>query len=88
MKAREYRRKLKEIEGWNDNNRDESYKHYQNSMKWRHEAAAYGSPLAKDEIQKEIDESKTLNGLFRKVYSDHVDFSTKSVLNFLEMVTP
>ena len=84
MKAREYRRKLKEVEGWNDDNNKARYRYWQDSMKWRHEAADHGSQLAKDEIQKELDESKTLNGIFRKVYSDHVGYSTKSVLNFLE----
>jgi hypothetical protein len=57
-------------------------------MRWRQEAASHGSQLAKDEIQKELDESKTLNGLFKRVYSDHVDHSTKSILDFLEMETP
>ena len=43
MKAREYRRKLKEVEGWNDDNNKARYRYWQDSMKWRHEAAAYGS---------------------------------------------
>jgi len=84
MKAREYRRKLKEVEGWNDNNNKARYRYWQDSMKWRHEAADHGSQLAKDEIQKELDESKTLNGIFSKVYSDHVDYSIDNLLDFLE----
>jgi hypothetical protein len=88
MKAREYRRKLKLVEGWNDHANQARHKYYQDSMFWRQEAAAHGSQSAKDEIQKELDESKTLNGFFRKVYSDHVDYSTKSVLDFLEMQSP
>ena len=83
MKAREYRRKLKEVEGWNANNNKARHKYYQDSMFWRQEAAVHGSQSAKDAIQKELDESKTINGIFRKVYSDHVDYSTKSVLDFL-----
>lgn len=84
MKAREYRRKLKEVESWNNNNRDARNKYYQDSMFWRQEAAAHGSPMALDAIQKELDESKTLNVFFRKVYSDHVDYSIKNMLAFLE----
>ena len=85
MKAREYRRKLKEANGWNAFNKKVSYRHYQDSKRWRQEAADHGSQLAKDEIQKELDESKTLNGFFRKIYNDHVDYSIKNTLDFLEL---
>lgn len=84
MKAREYRRKLKEVERWNDNNRTARNRYYQDSMFWRQEAAAHGSPMAKDAIEKELAESKTINGLFKKVYRDHVDYSIKRMLDFLE----
>ena len=84
MKAREYRRKLKEVERWKDDSNKAGFRCWQDSVRWRQEAADHGSQLAKDEIQKELDESKTLNGLFRKVYSDHVDYSIDNLLDFLE----
>ena len=84
MKVREYRRKLKEARSCELQHYLSSKRWREKATEWRADAAQHGSVKAQCEIQKELDESKTLNGLFSKVYSDHVDYSIDYLLDFLD----
>jgi len=82
MKAREYRRKIKVARSCELQHYLSSKRWREKATEWRADAAQHGSVKAQCEIQKEYDESKTFNGIFRKVYSDHVDYSIKNLLSF------